>query len=617
MNNQAVWQKYSGKVAWPTIILFSILSIGYILLWKFYLLGLSPIWSSIIGAVIAYGMFTIAHEASHGNISGGVQSFVKLEKTLGWISSFFLLFPFSAFVVIHLRHHAHTNDPVNDPDHYVNGSNPFSIFFRCLTLIGYYFELALGSQSKKNEAMNRIRGQSILFLFFLITILSTVIFLGYGSALFFVFILSALIAAPVLAFSFDWLPHYPHNNLSRYHNTRIITIPGLEFLSLYQSYHLIHHLHPRVPFYKYRSCFLDMESELLEKQSVIEGYRDQDLKLLDKKNTYSDIQSRKKWNYVLEVEEVYRETSSTIKLVFKNLDRIPFPYEAGQYVVISDLVNGDLISRCYSICEDPFTGKLAVAIKRITGGKLSNHLVNTIKKKDKLRVSGPFGKFLLPKSISKPFVFIAGGSGITPIISMIKSALRTSEEKVTLLYGSRSKEEVIFDQELKELSLRYPNRLDILLTFEILNADLQHKYLSKLWVDSCFYICGPSAMMEASKKVLSKLGVLDNLIKVEEFSQNFSELSGVKRRIDIKMNGNHFSFNTYSSETILQGSMKTKNVLPHACKMGDCGTCKALLIKGEVNWKSKEDIVLLNNEINQGYILTCMCTPQTDIILKV
>ncbi|WP_378176093.1 fatty acid desaturase [Aquimarina sp. SS2-1] len=617
MKNQAVWQKYSGKVAWPTILLFSVLSIGYILLWKFYLLGLWPIWTSIIGAVLAYGMFTIAHEASHGNISGGVQSFVKLEKVLGWISSFFLLFPFSAFVVIHLRHHAHTNDPANDPDHYVNGSNPLSIFFRCLTLIGYYFELALGKHSKKNEAMNKIRGQSILFLFFLISILSAVIFLGYANTLFFVFILSALIAAPVLAFSFDWLPHYPHNNLSRYRNTRIITIPGLEFLSLYQSYHLIHHLHPRVPFYKYKSCFLDMESELLEKQSVIEGYRDQDLKLLDKKNTYSDIQLGKKWNYVLEVEEIQRETSNTVKLVFKNLDQIPFLYEAGQYVVISDLVNGDLISRCYSICEDPVTGKLAVAIKRIAGGKLSDHLVNTIKKKDKLRVSGPFGKFLLPKSIDKPFVFIAGGSGITPIMSMIKSVLRTSEEKVTLLYGSRSEEEVIFDQELKELSIHYPNRLDILLSFEILNVDVQYDYLSKLSVDSYFYICGPSAMMEASKKVLSRLGVLGDLIKVEEFSESFNKLSGVKHKIDIAMSGNQFSFNTDSAETILQGSIETKNTLPHACKMGDCSTCKALLIKGEVNWNSKKDIVLLNNEINQGYILTCMCTPKTDIILKI
>ncbi len=617
MKNQAVWQKYSGKVAWPTIILFSVLCGTYILLWKFYVSGFSPVWTSIIGAGVAYGMFTIAHEASHGNISGGVQSFVKLEKIMGWISSFFLVFPFSAFVVIHLRHHAHTNDPVSDPDHYVNGSNPFSIFFRCLTLIAYYFKLALGKQSKKNEAMNRIRNQSILFLVVLITILSSIILVGYGSALFFVFILSALIAAPVLAFSFDWLPHYPHNNLSKYHNTRIITIPGLEFLSLYQNYHLIHHLHPRVPFYKYRSCFLDMESELFKKRSVIEGYRDQDQKILSRQNTYSDIQLGKKWNYVLEVEKVYKETTNAIKLVFKNLDQIPFLYEAGQYVVISDLVNGAIVSRCYSICEDPFSGKLAVVVKRVSGGKLSNHLVSTIKENDKLRVSGPFGKFLLPKNIDKPFIFIAGGSGITPIISMIKFILRTSGEKVTLLYGCRNENMVIFDEELQELSLSYPDRLQLVLSFELLKSDVQYQYLSKLSIDSYCYICGPSPMMDASKKTLRKLGVHDNLIKIEEFSQNFNKPSGIKYQINVEMSSDQFSFNSDSTETILEGSMKTKNTLPHACKMGDCGTCKALLLNGAVNWNSEENVALLKNEIHQGYILTCSCTPKTDITIRI
>ncbi|SEM27189.1 Ferredoxin-NADP reductase [Aquimarina amphilecti] len=617
MKNQAVWQKYSGKVAWPTIILFSILCVGYIFLWIFYVFGLSPIWTSVIGAGIAYGMFTIAHEASHGNISGGVQSFVRLEKVLGWMSSFFLLFPFSAFVVIHLRHHAHTNDPVNDPDHYVNGSNPLSIFFRCLTLIGYYFELALGKQSRKNKAMRNIRGQSVAFSFFLIAVLSTTILLGYGSALFFVFILSALIAAPILAFSFDWLPHYPHNNLSKYHNTRIITIPGLEFLSLYQSYHLIHHLHPRVPFYKYRSCFLDMEPELFEKGSVIEGYRDQDLKLLSKQNTYSDIKSGKKWNYVLEIEDVLNETVDAVKLVFKNLDEIPFLFDAGQYVVISDLVDGNLISRCYSICEDPFTGKLAVVIKRVSGGKLSNHLVNSIKVGNKLRVSGPFGKFLLPKEINKSSVFIAGGSGITPVLSMIKFILRASKEKVTLLYGCRNEEEVIFYQELRELSKNFPKRFELLLSFEMLKADLQYEHLSKVLKDSYFYICGPSPMMEASKVALRKLGVQDSLIRTEEFSQGFNNLSGIKYQVNVEMGSDQFSFTSDRSETILEASINAKNILPHACKMGDCGTCKTLLLKGDVNWNDKEDVVLLKNEMNQGYILTCMCTPKTDITLKV
>ncbi|AXT53671.1 hypothetical protein D1818_23640 [Aquimarina sp. BL5] len=617
MKNKAAWQKYSGKLAWPTVLLFGFLCIGYILLWDFYTNGLSEVWTSLIGAALAYGMFTIAHEASHGNISGGVRSFVKLEQVLGWLSSFFLLFPFSAFVVIHLSHHAHTNDPVNDPDHYVNGSNPFTIFFRCLTLISHYFGLTLGKHSKKNTAMNSVRNQSVVFVFVLVAVLGILILSGNGKALFYVFILSALIAAPILAFSFDWLPHYPHNNLSKYHNTRVITISGLEFLSLYQSYHLIHHLYPRVPFYKYRSCFLDIESELLEKQSIIEGFRSQDLKLLDKQNTYVDIRSGKTWSYILEVENVFQETSNVVKIVFKNLEYNRFLYKSGQYVVVADYVDNSLVSRCYSICEDPVTGKLGIAVKSVQGGKLSSHLVTKVKEKDTLRVSGPFGKFLLPRDIDKPFLFIAGGSGITPIISMIKFVLRASEEKVKLLYGCRSNADVIFSRELTDLSNMYSKRFTYLLSFEILDADRQYRYVIDTEIDTYCYVCGPTPMMQVSKDILSKIGVPDNLIRAEEFSQESKKLSGILYQVDASINNKELAFNADCSETILEAALRTDNKMPHACMMGDCGTCKAKLIDGDVTWNSKEDIVLLDHEIDQGYVLTCMCSPKTDITIEV
>ncbi|MDH7444051.1 fatty acid desaturase [Aquimarina sp. 2201CG14-23] len=617
MKNQAVWQKYSGKVAWPTISLFILLCIGYAVLWKFYTKGLSAGLTSLIGAVLAYGMFTIAHEASHNNISGGVKSYKGLEKILGWLSSFFLLFPFSAFVVIHLRHHAHTNDPIKDPDHYVNGNNPFSIFLRCVTLIGHYFILSLGVQSKTNPAMRIIRKQSILFLIILTGTLSILILSGNGKALFFVFILSALIAAPVLAFSFDWLPHYPHNNLSKYHNTRVVTIPGLEFLSLYQSYHLIHHLYPRVPFYKYRSCFLDIETELLEKQSVIEGFRSQDLKILDKQNTYNDIKLGKTWSYVLEVENVFQETEDTVRIVFKNLEGNHFQFKSGQYVVISDYVQDCLVSRCYSISEDPGTGKLAVGVKSVPGGKLSSHLVEKVKENYKLRVSGPFGKFVLPESIDRSFLFIAGGSGITPIISMVKFILRTSKERVTLLYGCRSSMDVIFSDELNELTKVYPEQFNYMLSFELLDSDRQYAYLMDTSINTYCYICGPTPMMEASKVVLDKIGVKDSFIRTEEFSKKPKQLSGNEYQINTLINNSNMVFKGDASETILNAAIRANKEVPYACMMGDCGTCKAKLVEGEVHWNSKKEIVLLEREIDQGYILTCTCVPKTDITITV
>ncbi|WP_109298708.1 fatty acid desaturase [Aquimarina sp. AU474] len=615
MKNQAVWQKYTGKVAWPTIFLFLGLLIGYGFLWYAYKKGLGG-WTSCIGAILAYGMFTIAHEACHSNISGGVKSFIFIEKTLGWVSSLFLMFPYCAFVIIHLRHHAHTNDPIKDPDNYVNGSNALSIFFRCTTLIGHYFGLTLGKDSKNDPAMKSIRGQSILFTFLIIFLMGTFIIIGEGYALLYVFILSALIAAPILAFSFDWIPHYPHHNTGKYHNTRVITIPGLEFVSLYQSYHLMHHLFPRVPFYKYKRCFLDYEKELLEKKSPIEGFRDQDAYLLKKKNTYTDLLTGKNWSYILEVGNVQVETHDTIRITFKNLDNIPFTFKAGQYVVISDDVQNEFISRCYSICESPSTGMLSVGVKRVSGGKLSNHLLDKVKRNYKLRVSGPYGNFVLPEKINTPLVLIAGGSGITPILSILKLVLTNSNIKVTLLYGCKSVKDVIFKKDLDQLSLLYPDQFSCIIELDILTEEKQCTHLEHLGSEMLCYICGPLPMMNASKRVLQKIGIADHQIMIEEFSFQRKQLSGKKHNIQSVLHQREISFFADSAETILEASIREKQELPYACGMGQCGTCKVKLDEGEVVWNTTTEIALLQNERDQGYILPCICRAKTNITLR-
>ncbi len=617
MKNERVWQKYAGKVAWPTILLFAALLLGYGILWYAFNSGLSGVWTSCIGAVFAYGMFTIAHEASHGNISGGVKSVVVFETILGWLSSMFLLFPFCAFKVIHLRHHAHTNDPVKDPDHYVNGKNAFTIFIRCLTLIGHYFGLTLGKDSKKDPAMQLIRKQSIGFSVSMLLGITFLIVSGYGPALFYVFILSALMAAPVLAFAFDWIPHYPHNNLDKYHNTRVITIPGLEFLSLYQSYHLMHHLYPRVPFYHYKDCFQDYEKELLAEKSPIEGFRTQDLGLMQKRNTYVDVISGKSWSFVLEVENVFKETHDSLKITFKNLDDIPFTFKSGQYVVLSDYVEGRLVSRCYSICENPSTGKLSVIVKRVHKGKLSNHLVDQVKENYKLKVSGPYGSFILPKERHQPLLLVAGGSGITPILSILKCYLETSDAHITLLYGCKSKNDIIARQELDNLSSAYTDRFSYIVDFDILDEKKQKDYLKNISLASLCYICGPQPMMAASKKVLSNLGIPQECIKTEEFASATKELTGVLHEIEVSIHQHELLFDSDTSETILESAIRAKKEIPYACAMGQCGTCKVKLIEGEVTWKNEDEIALLCNEKEQGYILPCVCSATTKVRLKV
>ncbi len=602
--------KYTGIIAFPTILLFAILAIGYVLLVWFYVhQTISTALIIGVGAFLAYGMFTIAHEASHGNISGGNEKYLKLELLLGWLSSLMLFFPYPAFKVIHLEHHAHTNDPEKDPDGYVNGKSFLSTLFRCITLVFHYYYRALRKDGDDIPAMKRTKRGSQLFIALIISIFLSFLVTGQIELFLYVFLIPALIAAPFLAFSFDWLPHYPHHNLHPQYNTRIVTVPGLEFLSFFQSYHLVHHLYPRVPFYKYKAKFLAVETELLQLNSPVEGFRNNDLKLFQKENTYVDLLEGDTWNYALEVDEIKDLTHDSTLIRFKRVGGIPFKFRAGQYVIISLNIDNQKISRCYSICANPDHGGLAIAVKRVSNGRLSNKLLDNIKVGTKINVSGPFGEFQLQNE--PQHTFIAGGSGISPIISMISQALENGMFNVSLVYGCKSKDDVMFNDELIELTNRYPEQFKLYLTFENLTIDKQREYLSGI-DQGAFYLCGPEPMMKASRTLLAEKGVASSHIASEEFVQATEKPSGAEFQIQTT----NFNYKGFQNETILSAALRQNWPLPYACASGQCGTCKAKLIEGEVEWKKTSPPAILENEKDAGYILTCMCQPKTNISIK-
>ena len=606
---------FTGIIAYPTILLFLSLILGYITLFILFTTGSISGWfCALFGAALAYGMFTIAHEASHGNIAGGHTSFLKLESALGWLSTFFLFFPFSAFVVIHLRHHAHTNDPQHDPDGYVKGSNWLSNFFRCVTLIGHYYVESLGKKAQINPVMKRTKRASMLFLLLQFLFMALMVLSGFGLAYLFVMLIPALIAAPFLGFTFDWLPHYPHHNIDKYHNTRIVTVPGLEWLSLFQSYHLIHHLYPRVPFYKYKQKFQAIETFLREKKSPIEGFGHKDAPLLKTQNTYADLLNGDTFHYALEVHEVRALTHDSAVITFQNFMNIPFQFKAGQYVVLSMNVDHEKINRCYSICSNPNDGKLSVGVKRVKQGKLSNALLDNLKQGSSISVSGPFGNFQLQHTDRNiPHTFIAGGSGITPILAMLTQALDAGYNDLYLLYGCRSEQDVMFKDELLALANQFPTRFSLNLSYKLLHNELQEKLLANRMATGFYYLCGPHPMMEASQIALKRLGVESSRIISEDFAPNTNELSGAVHQVRV----GGFSYEAYSSETILEASLRHKKPLPYACGMGQCGTCKIMLEAGNVRWKQEDQTALLAHEIEQGYILTCMCKANSAVKLKI
>ncbi len=602
-----------SKIAYPTVFLFLGLLLAYGLL--FYLFNtriLNEFIIILIGTFLAYSMFTVVHESSHGNISRGNIRLITLERCIGWISASFLFFPFSAFKIIHLKHHAHTNDSEEDPDGYVRGKNFLIVFFRCLTLIGHYYVTSLGIESRKNEAMRKTRNQTLVFMLFVSTVIFAMVVFKLWYEFLIVFLFPAIVAAPILGFTFDWLPHYPHHNMDKHHNTRIVTIPGLEFLSFFQSYHLIHHLYPRVPFYLYKKKYKLIEGELKTRKSPIEGFRVNELKILNSKNTYADIIEGKTWKYSLEVSQIRQLTHNSVELEFKNLGDIPYQFEGGQYVVISMLVDGEKVSRCYSICANPNVGKLKIGVKRVSGGKLSNRIIDHLSQGKYVNVAGPFGTFKFKNETQvEHHVFIAGGSGITPIISILQKILQDGITNVSLIYGCKSEKDVMFHKELIDLQNKYPNQFLLNITYDLLINTYQTELLSH-FEKANYYICGPTPMMEASKEVLSKKGVTSDHIIIEEFSYQEVKLFGNSYKVSI--DNKHFS--VYESETILEDAKRNKVAIPYACSIGQCGTCKCEIKEGKVAWKTEEQSVLLENEKKEGFILTCMCKPKSDIKLN-
>lgn len=218
----------------------------------------------------AYLAFTPAHEAMHGNVSGSDARFRGLESGIGWLMSAVLALPYSMLAYLHLKHHSHTNDPENDPDIRASGSSVPGVFFGCWTVQWGYARVfsRLLSQGSPG-ARDALRG---MWAYGAVSLLLLGVSVRFGFWLWLVelWILPAFLAQGFLAFVFDWLPHHPHENRERYRDTRVILLPGLGFLLLGQSHHLVHHLYPRLPFYRYARCFAELRDHLESKGAPIE-----------------------------------------------------------------------------------------------------------------------------------------------------------------------------------------------------------------------------------------------------------------------------------------------------------------------------------------------------------
>lgn len=247
----------SPPIAWPTIFLWLGLGLLWIAAAALGVLGVMPLWAcSIIAMLCAFWSFTPMHEASHQAVARSPW----VNQVVGHTCAAMLMAPFTAFRYAHLEHHKHTGDPLRDPDHFSGRGPLWQLPFRWLSIDVHYYRWM------------RVREGGLLFCFALWGTALVLAIAGFATEVIFCWLLPARLAIGLVAFSFSYIPHAPHTiraSENRYRATRIVLLPGLRFVLLNQSYHLIHHLYPAVPFYRYRRVFEAKRDELVKRGAAI------------------------------------------------------------------------------------------------------------------------------------------------------------------------------------------------------------------------------------------------------------------------------------------------------------------------------------------------------------
>lgn len=340
----------------------------------------------------------------------------------------------------------------------------------------------------------------------------------------------------------------------------------------------------------------------------------------------------------LRIVDVADETDDAVTVTLEPEDRAAFAFTPGQHLTLRATIEGEDVRRNYSLCVPPESGRLRVAIKAVRGGVFSAWARGAFKRGGTIESMTPRGHFtwMFEAHARRTYLAFAGGSGITPILSLIATGLATEpESSFTLLYGNRASNSIMFLEELAGLKDRYMARLQIFhfLTAEADDVDLFNgrldegriaQVLSSIvdpkTVDVAF-VCGPGGMMDAAERALVEAGVDADRVLVERFTsgrvvpEDSEEHRAAARQaegvpVQITLEGRRRSVPFHAdSGNILDSARAAGLPAPYACKAGVCATCRAKLVAGRVHMAANYG--LSKEEVAQGYILTCQSVPET------
>ena len=346
----------------------------------------------------------------------------------------------------------------------------------------------------------------------------------------------------------------------------------------------------------------------------------------------------------LKVEDIYKDPSDTSVITFEIPESLytDFKFRQGQHLTLKADINDEDVRRSYSLCSSPLENQWKVAVKLIPGGKFSTYVNNKLKTGDYLEVMPPSGTFGVDCNTlkAKNYLFFAAGSGITPIISMIKTHLAKEDNSTCkLFYVNKTAKSIIFKEELEQLRNTYFGRLEIyyFLTKERRDIDLfngrlnddKMQVLTKTFIDipdtSEVFLCGPEQMVNYVSNYLINSGLSRELVHFELFVSGLSD-EDIKRterlaqqnvegtEVTIIDGGKEFFFTmTKEYDNILDAALGAGADLPFACKGGVCSTCKCQVKQGKVEMKI--NYALEENEVAQDFVLSCQAVPISNNVI--
>ncbi|MER7541746.1 2Fe-2S iron-sulfur cluster-binding protein [Actinomadura sp.] len=322
------------------------------------------------------------------------------------------------------------------------------------------------------------------------------------------------------------------------------------------------------------------------------------------------------------VVEVVHETADAHSLVLEPAegDRDRFTYRPGQFLTVRVPAGDGWAARCYSLCSSPLTDdRLKVTVKRVAGGLGSNWICDNVTAGDVLEVLRPAGTFT-PASLDDDLLLVAGGSGITPVMSILKSCLAGGSGRVALLYANRDEKSVIFAEELRALTEAHPDRLTVVHILESVQGLPTPAVLRSLagpYKGRQAFVCGPEVFMDLVTDTFTGLGVrvhVERFFSLEgdpfEEPEEAPEGTGDAGEVEVEMDGETQTVPWPKSDRLLDALLRAGVDAPFSCREGNCSACACIKLEGEVTLDA--NTVLDEQDLADGLILACQARPVTD-----